>query len=722
MTQLLDQTLLSTKDASALSGYNADYLSRLCRSGKIVATQVGRTWLVNRASLEEFVLEQENRKREIATELSQSREQEYRAAQEAVVSVPGEVTASATATASTTKFNPRAKRAVRSPFVALLRKPAVALVASFVIFVSSAYAGTIGPVAQIVNHAGSIASSVQQALTGSQAASEPKLRVASSIASQARAGIPATRTVAMRPLKPVIDGDAIASRLALIDAPDARAETGHRIVAYDSAASAAVAVQDSRARTERAFERFIHDDTPITTRASLAYLSIGTGIRDFIDTSLAAYGDSLNRDGDYALNVGTSARDAVAFAPRVSGWILDTYANGVYAWVNNSHVLIARTADTETAAGPVVIALVTSAAQESHVAALALQAQADKSLSALHGVSSLAYVTLDSSLQQGLALRPNISALPVLPTLAVNAGPENAPASVGTTFPAAPLNGGRSVALATYRTIHGWSQALSLGFNRFLAFFRGNSRLAVVPLPPAVTVPGFAYPSGELVETGATSSRVHVTTGATYVSNYFTVNGVTKAMLDQALEQVHEDIVHGLRNSSGGGGSAVSSTGDLTLTGLTVNGNAQINGALTSTGPVTASYFVATSLTATSTLPNLTVNSFSIAGDYITDFTGSGLAIVNGKLTATATTSNSFQQGGNAFGSTATLGTTDSNPLAFITNNLTRYDDARLQAHRRWRCDRRYLYRNEHIGYINVASSCGNGIFSRQRLCNSSCG
>ena len=50
-----DPKLLSTKEASKLSGYNADYLARLCRAKQIVGTQIGRTWLVSQKSLEDFV-------------------------------------------------------------------------------------------------------------------------------------------------------------------------------------------------------------------------------------------------------------------------------------------------------------------------------------------------------------------------------------------------------------------------------------------------------------------------------------------------------------------------------------------------------------------------------------------------------------------------------------------------------------------------------------------
>ncbi|MBU2158933.1 helix-turn-helix domain-containing protein, partial [Patescibacteria group bacterium] len=78
MKQLLEKNLISTKEASELSGYNSDYLSRLCRENKIEGTQVGRTWLVSRSSLQSFIRSQEERKRGLAESLSKEREREYR--------------------------------------------------------------------------------------------------------------------------------------------------------------------------------------------------------------------------------------------------------------------------------------------------------------------------------------------------------------------------------------------------------------------------------------------------------------------------------------------------------------------------------------------------------------------------------------------------------------------------------------------------------------------
>jgi hypothetical protein len=76
MSQLFKENLISTKDAARLSGYNPDYLARLCREEKIIGSQIGRNWFVDRSSLETFMSAQEERKREIAQELSKQRSRE----------------------------------------------------------------------------------------------------------------------------------------------------------------------------------------------------------------------------------------------------------------------------------------------------------------------------------------------------------------------------------------------------------------------------------------------------------------------------------------------------------------------------------------------------------------------------------------------------------------------------------------------------------------------
>lgn len=79
MDPFTENKFISTKEASEKSGYTSDYLSRLCREGKIESMQVSRVWFVGRESLDLFVEEQAKKKSEAAESLAKEREQEYKA-------------------------------------------------------------------------------------------------------------------------------------------------------------------------------------------------------------------------------------------------------------------------------------------------------------------------------------------------------------------------------------------------------------------------------------------------------------------------------------------------------------------------------------------------------------------------------------------------------------------------------------------------------------------
>ncbi|KND49831.1 MAG: hypothetical protein AB203_01940 [Parcubacteria bacterium C7867-008] len=668
MTLILQKNLLSTKDAASLSGYNADYLSRLCRSGKITGTQVGRTWLIDRDSLEQFVREQDDRKRDIATELSQTREKEYQQAQRNASKIDNR--------------NKKVSRAtVRSPYASVLRAPAAAFIASLIVMGGSVYAA-FGPIGSVVEHAGSFAMNAVRAVSNSDSATEPRLRVASTATATLNA-IPQERTQFAKALVPAIDSATIRSMLARIDVPDARAETGHRIIAYNVAAARAATLQHSRAHTERAFSRFIGGDVSLTARALDGYITFGSDTRDVLYSLLDTYNLGINRAGENTLSVAATTRDLIARAPSTSGSMLDAYAYGITSWAEGSNTVVAYAADAEINAGPAAIAFVEGANTNIRSLALATQQTIDNQLLAMRGAVSLARIDVPAATDALFASASNIPnvSLPEINTADVSTIVAN-PASFSPFTPVSSesfLNAGRRVALATYEAIHGLQAAVHTGIDRVLAFLRGNRNLAVVPLPPAVTIPGDASRPNYGIGYGTGGNSTNVTN----IQNFYnsTEGGVTKEMLDMRLTGVSESLARLIRrSSSGGGGGDVVNGGDITASSLHVTGDSTLDGTLTlggmltSSGEISAPFFTATSLSATSTLPNLVVNSFGIGGDYITDFAGTGLTVVNGVLTFTGTTSSgtSFEQGGNSYGATAVLGTLDVNPLQFITNNIAR--------------------------------------------------
>lgn len=80
--------LLSSKEAAHIAGFAPDYMTRLCRAKKIEATQIGRTWFVERAQLQKFLEDEKVRKSNNVRSLAQKREQEYRAAVRERASAP----------------------------------------------------------------------------------------------------------------------------------------------------------------------------------------------------------------------------------------------------------------------------------------------------------------------------------------------------------------------------------------------------------------------------------------------------------------------------------------------------------------------------------------------------------------------------------------------------------------------------------------------------------
>ncbi|MFZ1075016.1 MAG: helix-turn-helix domain-containing protein, partial [Minisyncoccia bacterium] len=79
MDPLLQKKFITTKEARELSGYTSDYLARLARSGKLIGSRVGNSWLIEIESLTEFLDHQGNDKIVRARALARAREAEYRA-------------------------------------------------------------------------------------------------------------------------------------------------------------------------------------------------------------------------------------------------------------------------------------------------------------------------------------------------------------------------------------------------------------------------------------------------------------------------------------------------------------------------------------------------------------------------------------------------------------------------------------------------------------------
>src|SRR3989344_2205360 len=73
-----EKEYLSAREAGALFGYTADYISKLCREGEVVSERVGRSWYVEAKSLESFVLRTSAEEQRRLKVLSRERIEEYK--------------------------------------------------------------------------------------------------------------------------------------------------------------------------------------------------------------------------------------------------------------------------------------------------------------------------------------------------------------------------------------------------------------------------------------------------------------------------------------------------------------------------------------------------------------------------------------------------------------------------------------------------------------------
>lgn len=78
-----EKKYITAKEASALTGFVADYITRQCRAGKIASRQIGRVWLIEKESLLSHFASEAARKIENAKALARAREAEYAVARKA---------------------------------------------------------------------------------------------------------------------------------------------------------------------------------------------------------------------------------------------------------------------------------------------------------------------------------------------------------------------------------------------------------------------------------------------------------------------------------------------------------------------------------------------------------------------------------------------------------------------------------------------------------------
>ncbi len=304
MDSLTTENLMTTKDASELSGYTSDYLARLVRAGDIAGKRFGHSWLIDKASLEIFLEQQKNRKMDRAREVATARAEEYRKHHQLI----------RRATRNLTEEMPEpqfdfGRVSLRSHVVALS-------VALAVVFSGAALARSD----MLPQLGGRIAAIAQKTASGFGAMSgDVSARIASRIDSTNR-GVDAIsqRVAAMNatasaqlasPLLASPDLSPLHMTLGTARPGSEASEPAPRIAPLTSVAEAQASMASSFA--------VLTSPTQLTSALLRAYLATGTAAYGGITASLVAYRAFIERSGAAALALATVSRDALAAAPHL---------------------------------------------------------------------------------------------------------------------------------------------------------------------------------------------------------------------------------------------------------------------------------------------------------------------------------------------------------------------------------------------------------------------
>ena len=182
-------------------------------------------------------------------------------------------------------------------------------------------------------------------------------------------------------------------------------------------------------------------------------------------------------------------------------------------------------------------------------------------------------------------------------------------------------------------------------------------------------------PTGSLTVTGSTNitGSLNVTSGITgslFGTSSWAINALTASNIFPAITNNTDNKI-----LTATGGGIINGESNLTFDGsvLTVSGSILTTGAITSSGVISSSagLFSTTLLTGNITASNISASS-GVTGSLFG--TSSWAVSASQALTASfiAPTGNAFVQGGNSFGTTALLGTNDSQSLQFETSGSVR--------------------------------------------------
>ena len=541
MDPLLQKNLLTTSEASALSGYNADYIGRLCRSGEIVGKRLGRSWLVEEMSLKRFIKEQEAQKSRRAKKLAEQRVNEYRSAQSKTERSLLGIDKSADRLSK--QWDVEAKIPSPLPIYethAFIKRAGAVLMMLVILNVGlmAAQAGVLPGVVKAavadITDAGALAVSVMDSI------SEPRSFVNDDVF-RAYENIGIT----------FIEGTAVS------------------LAMYEKGIFAASNVLVS------GFESSLPKDSNDA--------SLWSNIAHVSNEFLAEYLLIVERSGEYALALGEHVRDGQLFGGTtkavagVGNAFIETSNNvmaahewAIYTWVDASLEIAPRVITAVHGVGlytGTYVANIPYAISETYDTAV--------------------YAVANPTADIALALTGGISETPALAQAApIETYREEEVAVAETELVAAPVNSGvfevgRSAALYTYVTINNFFENAG---NALAALFKAPTSIVITQiLPPTLPPPVAVAPP-----TPVSSPSYSIASGTTVqnITNQFVTNGVSYEYLEQRLRTFRTSMLdrRGGQSSSGGSGGVTSVDASGGTTGLSFAG-----GPITSSGTLTLS-------------------------------------------------------------------------------------------------------------------------------------
>lgn len=335
MNSSSQENLISTKEASRLSGYNPDYLSRLCRDGKISGRRIGRTWLVYQDSLRAFVVTQAEHKREIADSLARERKVEYRIATAALTGSPGGGVSH--------RAQRETRKAIRSVMGAFARGGLPEGPALFTGYgPSAALTALILSVGVLLAGTGLTARMGAVALTSAFDARSfalESLEGARTYALEKRSAVLASGAASRYAREARIEdsaapGIAMAPEILLVHLQRPYGDASFSVPEHAIESSASKARATALGAWEAAST--IHSGTTLASRGVRAmeiYRDIGYVVVRDVEAMLAAYERAITVGGETTLSIGNTLRISGTNGAHA---VVTTYQSGLYAYVSHA--------------------------------------------------------------------------------------------------------------------------------------------------------------------------------------------------------------------------------------------------------------------------------------------------------------------------------------------------------------------------------------------------